>query len=494
VIVVVVCLLSAVTVTRPSSAVSVAAGGDGGSIGPGDATDGAGTIEVTGDGAGGGSAGSAGSNSVTAGRTVAGKAGSAGTNGAGGGIGADCQGHNDGATDVGVSGNSINFAATVVRTGIAKDFLFDAQYGIAAVQRQVNASGGICGRLINIHMDDDGWDPTNGEQLIEKYIACKCYFGLAVNPSSEGLRSALDGGLIDQSQFPVVGSDGMLIDQYQHPWIWPVATSTHSAMHVIADEAFKRGARNVAIVYEKTYRFGVEGNAAFVGEAKRLGMNVVVDQEEQGGQPSYSNDASRFVGACSNANGDWAKCDFVALLLEPGTANQWVRNGGLGDGTHHPAHGIGAPQPLFVNSFANDCGAPCNGLQVWTGFKPPISPFDTDPAVAAYKQAVERVSSSADTNNPSVEGAYQGMLLLVQALKQLGGHPTRAGLKSVLDATTLDTGLGPSAQFRAGNHFAATGVQGFLAVYNGNSFVGWRYSQSGFLNDNSVNQDLPGSG
>jgi len=65
----------------------------------------------------------------------------------------------------------------------------------------VNQQGGICGRLINVHEDDDGWNPDNGNQLIQKYISCKCYFGLAVNPSSEGLRTALDGGLIDQSQF-----------------------------------------------------------------------------------------------------------------------------------------------------------------------------------------------------------------------------------------------------------------------------------------------------
>ena len=71
---------------------------------------------------------------------------------------------------------------------------------------------------------------------------------------------------------------------------------------------------------------------------------------------------------------------------------------------------------------------------------------------------VKNVHPAADVTNPEVEGAYQGMRLLVQALTQLGASPTRAGLKQVLDSTTLDTGLAPAAKFSAGNHFASIGI------------------------------------
>ena len=67
-----------------------------------------------------------------------------------------------------------------------------------------------------------------GNVLIQKYIGSKQYFGLAVNPSSEGLRYPIDNGLLDQNQFPVIGADGMLIDQYQDGWVWPIATSQTS--------------------------------------------------------------------------------------------------------------------------------------------------------------------------------------------------------------------------------------------------------------------------
>jgi ABC-type branched-subunit amino acid transport system substrate-binding protein len=444
-----------------------------------------------------GDAGSAGGAGTDASRKAAAAAAAAaaaknGGGGAGGGGAASCNGPKPKNGDSGVSADKIAFAATTATEGVAKDFLADAQVGMQAVQRQMNAKGGVCGRLIDLTLQNDSWEPNAGRQAIQHFIACNCYFGLAVNPSSEGLRGAIDNGDIDQAQMPVVGTDGMLLDQYNKtPWVWPIATSTHSVMHIIADDAKARGAANVAIVSETNYRFGVEGRDAFVNEAKRLGLNVVKDlqMDTKNGVPATA--PNEFVTACTNSR-QFDKCDFVAVLLEPASGQTFASKGGLGDGApdHHPAQGYGMPQPLFLNSFATDCGARCNGMTAWTSFYPPIGQFA--PAVGTYVNDVKAVKASTDITNPEVEGAYQGMRLLVQALTQLGANPTRAALRQVLDSTTLDTGLAPPLKFSAGNHFAAISAQGYDAVYNGNSFTGWRPNGKGFLNDNNVKQDLTG--
>lgn len=400
------------------------------------------------------------------------------------------KGQNAGASDVGVTAREIRFAATVVKSGIAKDFLSDAQFGMEAIRQKVNRAGGICGRILKIDYVDDGWDPDAGGRFIQKFIGEKKYFGLAVNPSSEGLRNAIDGGAIRNAGFPVVGADGMLIGQYKDPWVWPVATSTSSIMHVMAQDAFQRGARTFGIVWESNYRFGVEGHDAFVGSVTRLGGTVVSDVGIQGGQNSYKNQADEYIGKCGGV-GSLNKCDFLAILLEPNTASQWVRDGGLGNGTVRPKIGIGGPQPLFLDSFARDCGKFCANMRVWTSFKPPIPPFDTDPAVVAYKNDLAQVSATADRNNPHVEGAYVGMLLLVDALKKLGPSPTRAGLRQVLDSMTLDTGLAPPLVFRPGNHFSNVSGQSFEAIVNNGSFANWRYTNSGFIADKEVGKDIP---
>ena len=94
-------------------------------------------------------------------------------------------------------------------------------------------------------------------------------------------------------------------------------------------------------------------------------------------------------------------------------------------------------------------------------------------------------------NNPHVEGAYVGMQLLVKALQQLGPAPTRKGIKQVLDGMTLDTGLSKPLTFRPDNHFAALSAQAFDAIYNVGSFQYWQYTNSGWIDDGHVDQDLP---
>lgn len=403
----------------------------------------------------------------------------------------DCsKGQNAGATEIGVTAKEIRFAATVVKTGVAKDFLSDAQFGIEAVRQKVNRAGGICGRIIKIDYDNDQWDSGEGQRIIKSYILSKKYFGLAVNPSSEGLRGAIDSGMIKQNKFPVIGADGMLINQYLDPWVWPVATSTSSVMHIMAAKAYADGARTFGIVWEQNYRFGVEGRNAFKGTVERLGGRLNADEPIQGDQPSYSNQVNNFITNCGGA-ATLDKCDFIAMLLEPSTASQWVTDKGLGNGTKRPRIGIGAPQPLFVRSFVVNCGNDCSNMWAWTSFKPPIPPFDSDPAVATYKADLANVNTQADASNPHVQGAYVGMLLLVEALKQLGPSPTREGMKAVLDAIRLETLLAQTLSFSPGNHYANTAAQPFEVITNNGSFSNWRKAAD-FINDPDVGKDLNG--
>lgn len=401
----------------------------------------------------------------------------------------DCaKGQNAGSTEVGVTAKEIRFAATVVKTGVAKDFLSDAQFGIEAVRQKVNRAGGICGRIIKIDYDNDEWDSGKGQRIIESYISSNKYFGLAVNPSSEGLRGAINSGLIRQNRFPVIGADGMLINQYLDPWVWPVATSTSSVMHIMAANAYARGARTFGIVYETNYAFGVEGRLAFKGTVERLGATVI-EEPILGDQQSYSNQVNNFITNCGGA-ATLNKCDFIAMLLEPSTASQWVTDKGLGNGRDRPRIGIGAPQPLFVTSFVRNCGNDCSNMWAWTSFKPPIPPFDTDPAVAMYKADLANVNTQADANNPHVQGAYVGMMLVVEALEQLGPAPTRAGIKTVLDAMRLETMLSQILAFAPGNHYANIAAQSFEVITNNGSFSNWR-NASDFITDVDVGKDIP---
>jgi ABC-type branched-subunit amino acid transport system substrate-binding protein len=387
-------------------------------------------------------------------------------------------GANGGATERGVTATSINLATTIVGTGRGSAFLGEMQYAIEAVRDQVNNSGGICGRKLVIETRDDGWDGPKGEQYLQNYINDKNKFGIPVGASSEGLEGVIANHDITNAGFPVIGTDGLAIEQYidaqsgiAQPWVWPVATATVSSARIMAGDAIKRGAQNLGIVYDKNYHFGKEAAAAFKAEVKRLTGKSVGDSCGQGfcgliaGQNSYSSDALSFKNSGK---------DFVALFLEPETALTWMQ-----DPNTLPAKdvkfGYGAAQPLFTQQFGKQCGAKCDQMVVWSGFKPNVEKYRNDPAMLAYINALKSKNPSADPFNQFTESAYVGMQFLVKALRTVGPELTRARLKAVLDTMSYadPLTLQGTLTFTPTTRFANITMQAFTMNYKG-SFAGWR--------------------
>jgi ABC-type branched-subunit amino acid transport system substrate-binding protein len=405
-------------------------------------------------------------------------------------------GKNGGATDVGVTGSSIKLAATVVDDGPGASFLGPVRTAMTAVKDQVNHAGGICGRQLVLELRNDSWQANTGCQFIKNFVQGDKVFGLAVVPSSEGLRAC--DSYIQQQGVPVVGSDGMLIHQYRNPWIWPVATSTISTMHIMAKNAYSRGARRFGLVFDAKYHFGVEGAYAYDQAVKRLTGHDIWGYDSslkkcqhdfcgiQPGQASYTTEANSFNRSCFNSTHDGSsKCDFIGLLLEPDTALSWMGEGRPAD----PPVGFGGAQPLFTRPFAEACKGQCDGMWIWTGYTPPLGSFAGQPAIADYVNTVRQESSSADVDNQFLEGGYVGMKLMVKALQTVGPDVTRARLKSALDSMTFNSGMSSPLTWRPGQHFANTGSMAWEIEYK-QGFDGWRNSTP-FLADPWVGQDIP---
>jgi ABC-type branched-subunit amino acid transport system substrate-binding protein len=405
-------------------------------------------------------------------------------------------GRNGGATDVGVTATTIKLGATVVDSGIGASFLRDARFGMLAVRNAVNRRGGICGRKLELVLKDDEWRFDRGGDFIRNLVEQDKVFALAVVPSSEGLKNVSDAGYLKRKGVPVVGSDGMLIHQYTDPWIWPVAASTISTMHIMAKQAYDAGARRFGIVYEHTYHFGLEGAYAFNQVVRRLTGHDVEGYSNPlsspkcskrfcgiaAGQASYGGEIQTFNSSCLAE----PRCDFVALLLEPATALTWMTGGALTPGENLR---MGGPQPLFSRSFAEECGTRCNNLALWTGFDPPVGGNRGRPAIAEYMRLVRGVSSSADINSTFVQGAYVGMRLLVAALERAGPDLSRGRLGAALDSMKLETGLSAPLRWARGDHFANTRMQAWSIQYK-DRFSGWRDLRTS-VEDPWVGMDIP---
>lgn len=395
---------------------------------------------------------------------------------------------NGGNTDVGVTSNKIVLASTIVNSGVGQSFLGPVQYGMQAVVASVNRHGGICGRRLDLTLVDDGWNAETGCQYIQNFIHDTQAFALPVVPSSEGLTTCIQNGTIHNAGIPVIGTDGMLEQQYDArglaDWVWPIATSTISTMHIMALDAYKNhGARKFCLAYDNHYKFGQEGQKAFDAEVQRLGGTEVYDQGLDPNQSDYSAFIKTFNDNCSG------KADFVGLLLTPTAAATWLKGGAY---TAKDRDGAAGAQPMFTTDLGNNCGDFCDGIKVYTGFRPPLTPYSSMASVQQYINSVRTQSSSADLNNQFLEGGYDGMLLTVAALTAASPHLTRAAVKAYLDSAPFGAdgnALTPPLRWKAGYHFANTSMLAYSFVSNSGSFQGFRADPTGFITDPNPNQD-----
>lgn len=452
----------------------------------GDSSGSGGTDTSTGTGTSSTAGGTTGGAATTSG---SGTTGSGSTGGSGAGTtgqaeGVECApGRNGGATDQGVTATSIELATTVVESGIGKAFLGEVRIAMDAVKNKVNRGGGICGRVLNIRYVDDEWKPDRGSTFLRSFIS-DGIFAVPVGPSSEGLNVVIGSGDFDKAQIPVVGTDGLILVQYQREtdgaaqeWVWPIAVATVSSARIMAKDAFDRGATDFSIVFDSNYRFGVEAAEAFNAEVKRLTGSDILGYEPgsttcnqsfcgvTAGQSSYSPQVQAF-----------REGDFVALFLEPDTALKWMSDSNAPAATDAAVpYGFGAAQPLFTKKFGQECGESCHTMKVWTGFKPFQQQYRSDPAVQQYVDDLLATNPNADENNQFSLGAYVGMQLLVQAIQDVGPDLTRLRLKEVLDTMTFESGLTLTSplEFSPDNRFVAIAMQAWEMQYTG-TFAGWR--------------------
>jgi hypothetical protein len=343
-----------------------------------------------------------------------------------------CAADNGGATDVGVTASTI--------TILARD---GSGLATRAVANRVNQAGGICGRRLVVETDgSNAWPPN----------AAQPYFAMVPSPIDAFQGHTTDGSL----DFPVVGAPGLSSLEYQSGWSWADGSSAAGQIRIMVKDAFDRGARSFAIVYDNQQAYGQEADRAFADYVRTLtGKAPVAEQGLAENAPSYASLANQFNSSCSSG------CDYVALAVLPAMATTWW-NDGAAKGTK----GTGAISTLMSTTVAQSCGSACNGVTVYSPFTPPIGSATTDPDEQAYVQALKAETPTADTANAFTEGEYLGTELLVQALQQTP-RPTRSGVQAALDSLTFASGLSPTLQWGPkvpGQRYANTMARAFQFV------------------------------
>ncbi|MGH9039829.1 MAG: ABC transporter substrate-binding protein [Acidimicrobiia bacterium] len=343
-----------------------------------------------------------------------------------------------GATDEGVTANSIKVGHIGIYSGPVGSFGDDLSYAGRAVLQSLNDAGGINGRKLDVLVRDDAWDGTKGmnaaRDLVErqKVFAFCCI--MSVN-TSDPLTPYLD-----EKKIPHVGADGWGEPQYSGEWTFPVSASAVTEAHMLAKyQAEKQGAKRVAILYINNPT-GQAYVKAYDEVIKKFGGEVVFSQPATFDDPG----TTTFIAQARTSD-----IDTISTYLDPGIFARMVREAAAQN--YKPKNAFSGAAGLYFGVTPNFAGPHAEGTIAATHWVT----TDTDtPGVQAYKALVEKYYPKIDHSTWTKAG-YVGANIFGNTLKALGLNVTRQGVKDYMDKlSNFDSTLGPVLSWSPGKHRA----------------------------------------
>jgi branched-chain amino acid transport system substrate-binding protein len=429
---------SAGTDTGTGAVGGSAGASSGGSSGGGATASGSNTPSAggsaTASGSGTGSGGSGGAKTNTPSGKQAASQGPA----TGGGTATPQPGAVGGATDVGVTASSIKVGHIGIYSGPVGSFGDDLSYAGRAKLQEINDTGGINGRKLDVLVRDDAWDGTKGMNAARDLVEREKVFGfcciMSVN-TSDPLTPYLE-----EKKIPHIGADGWGEPQYKGSWTFPVSASAVTEAHMLAKyQAEKQNAKRVAIIYinNPTGRAYVK---AYDEVIKKFGGQVVFSQPATFDDPG----TTTFIAQARTQN-----IDTISTYVDPGIFTRLVREAAAQN--YKPKNAFSGAAGIFFEVTPNFTGPNGEGTIAATHW---VTNDQNTPGFRAYKTLVEKYYPKIDHSTWTKAG-YVGATIFGNLVKSLGLEVTRQRLKDAADRlTNFDTGLGPALTWSPSKHRA----------------------------------------
>jgi ABC-type branched-subunit amino acid transport system substrate-binding protein len=343
-----------------------------------------------------------------------------------------------GATDVGVTANSIKVGHIGIYSGPVGSFGDDLSYAGRAKLQEINDTGGVNGRKLDVLVRDDAWDGTKGmnaaRDLVEReHIFAFCCI-MSVNTSDPLTPYA------DEHKIPHIGADGWGEPQYKGAWTFPVSASAVTEAHMLAKyQAEKQAAKRIAILYinNPTGRAYVK---AYDEVIKKFGGEVVFSQPATFDDPG----TTTFIAQARTQN-----IDTISTYLDPGIFTRMVREAAAQN--YKPKNAFSGAAGLYFQVTPNFTGPNGEGTIAATHW---VTNDQDTPGLRAYKATVEKYYPKIDHSTWTKAG-FVGATIFGNLLKSLGLEVTRQRLKDAADRLSgFDTGLGPTLSWSPGHHRA----------------------------------------
>ncbi len=338
-------------------------------------------------------------------------------------------GDNGGATDVGVTADSIRLGGFFVESGPAGALGITLLKAAKAVFNEVNAQGGIYGRKIQIVDCDTSF--TSGDRprsCFEKLTGEDKVFAFASSGDGQAMVSAAP--LICKQEIPAIAMDGLASEEFKCPSIFPAGPPARSQSHVLADYYARR-------YKPRTVGFLVEnddiGNQWLQGAKEvftQLGVTVVAEQRYNLGETNFN---PQVLGMQA------AGPDFVFFAGEP--------QGGMLFQLQSQALGYKPPMPgagvtCDVEMWPREVGDYAKGMVCQ---HPWALARDGLPEHGVFERTYKKYWNDWDWRSSGTEISWAAAKAVVATLRAAGPNLTRARVLEVLRGGALDgfdTGFG----------------------------------------------------
>jgi branched-chain amino acid transport system substrate-binding protein len=171
--------------------------------------------------------------------------------------------------------------------------------GAALATDEINKSGGILGRKIEMEHLDTQSNPGISRAQIQKVLDRDPY--VVLGPIYSG-SVKVNMALTQQAEVPqIVGAEAAEITRQGNPWVFRTAFGQQFSMPKIANYLHDRlQVKTVALVWVNN-DFGKGGHDSFVKEMKARGIEVVTDLSTEQGQVDFGSDVIKLKSAKADA-------------------------------------------------------------------------------------------------------------------------------------------------------------------------------------------------
>ena len=305
------------------------------------------------------------------------------------------------------------------------------------LEEELNAKGGINGRLVNVITYDDESDETKAVMVVKKLISDDN--ALAIIGSTGSGQTLAMMPVVEGASVPLVSlaSAAKIVDPVQK-WIFKTAQRDSSAVSKIDDYLKQKGLTKAAIIFDSN-AYGVSGKEQLEALAPADGITIVSKETYNSKDTDMTAQLTRIKGSNAQALIVWGSNPGPAII---------TKNARELNMTMPILHSAGSANDAFIKT----AGKAANGVLIPTS---KMLVADDLPASDPQKPVLIHFREAYKAKYGEVPGtfagnAYDAFQLIVHAIEKKGA--TRAQIRDGIESTENLVGINGIFNMSAKDH------------------------------------------